>query len=479
MHTRSPLLSVLPRGGTAHRVLSFSRRILLVLAFAGLAALLVFLVGGRRLPVAGPAYLLYWLHDRLFLTIKGYFYTLNFPWSLVWWGIATAFFAAWLASVIGNFLVERSLLRYLYLRWAKFLVYRPQLHRFIVAPSRWLRLEPRLLLAYVERERERVLRTLSSQESVSPADHGTLGSLTKLWSDLYLATHRTAVDQLTVCVRLAEALAMARVYSDTLTALNLVSHIARITVPVITDNVEGQSLSLVIEDGLFLPQSLALGLLCMALRGENGNAKLLPDAEPLRSMVAQASSTGWLAGSTDARRGQLEEISMTLESLVRQERVRTEQATVLLELLRKNGLVAMGDRAALVGELGLWVAILAAVEFRMPFSALAYVEAVDMVGWILECLPDNWSGPSSDLAAGISNCLSQLSTLTRGLPRPFHFELCARLAREAKRQEQRLWTESFDQDIASLGREAGWLSELRLDLLEQAVGPGEASEDAQ
>ena len=431
------------------------------------------------LPRAVPCYLLYWLHDRLFRTIMGFLYTLNFPWSLVWWGSATAFFVAWLASVIGNFLVERSLLRDLYLRWAKLLVYRPHLHRFIVAPSRWLRLEPRLLLAYVERERASVLRTVSSQESVSPADCGTLGSLTTLWSDLYLATHRTAIDQLTVCVRLAEAFAMARVCSDTLTAHNLVGYIARITAPIITDHVAGQSLLTVMKDGLFLPRSLALSLLCMVVRGEPDSDKLLPAEGPLRSMVAQLSSGGRLADSTDARRGQLEEISMSLESLIRQERVRTEQATVLLGLLRRNDLVAARDSAALVGELGLWVAILAAVEFHMPFSALAYLEAVDMLGWVLECLPDSWPVPSSELAEGISSGVNQLSALTHGLPRPLHFELCARLAREAKVLDQRLWTESFDQDVAPLGWGARWLSELRLDLLEQAVGPGEASEDAQ
>lgn len=320
---------------------------------------------------------------------------------------------------------------------------------------------------------------LSSQESVSAANYGKLGSLTTLWSDLYLATHRTAVDQLTVCVRLAEAFAIARVCSDTLTARNLVGHIARITVPIITDHVAGQSLLAVMEDGLFLPRSLALGLLCMVLRGETGSDKLLPAEGPFRSIVEQLPSDGRLADSIDARRSQLEEISMTLESLIRQERVRTEQATVLLELLRRNGLVAAGDSAALVGELGLWMAILAAVEFRMPSSALAYLEAVDMLGWVLECLPGNWSVSSSELAEGISSGVNQLSALTHGLPRPLHFELCARLVREAKLLDQRLWTESFGQDVAPMGRGAGWLSELRLDLLEQAVGPREVLEDKQ
>src|SRR5262249_22077239 len=58
-------------------------------------------------PKRGPGFILYWLHDVVYLPFVGYAWTLYFPTSLVWWVLASFLFVIFLAT----FLTGASVIR--------------------------------------------------------------------------------------------------------------------------------------------------------------------------------------------------------------------------------------------------------------------------------------------------------------------------------------------------------------------------------
>lgn len=88
----------------------FWTRLVLVLGIGFLLGLFWFTLRSRILPreIGLP---FYELHDFVLLRIIGYTFTLFFPWSLIWWGVAAVMLTIWLISFVRN----RSLLRPFYL----------------------------------------------------------------------------------------------------------------------------------------------------------------------------------------------------------------------------------------------------------------------------------------------------------------------------------------------------------------------------
>lgn len=102
---RSPFLKALPSGLATLSGQVLARR---WGWFAGVVlalGLLVTAVSRRAFAVDGPMRWLYWLHDHLFLPIKGFTWSLLYPYSLLWWGLLAIALAWFAVSYLG---VRRS-----------------------------------------------------------------------------------------------------------------------------------------------------------------------------------------------------------------------------------------------------------------------------------------------------------------------------------------------------------------------------------
>ncbi len=93
---RSFLLKAMPvRISSAKRKLSQAKRFILVCGLAAFFIIPIFIIVTRILPKDGAGRLFYWLHDALYLPIKGYTYTWFYPFSLSWWGPIAIIILVW------------------------------------------------------------------------------------------------------------------------------------------------------------------------------------------------------------------------------------------------------------------------------------------------------------------------------------------------------------------------------------------------
>ncbi len=133
-----------------------ARRWLVTLGLS--AALVLLMVGTRRhwFDETGVGYVAYWLHDRLYLPLKGYLWTWGFPQSLVVWLVILLL----LGVALAGFLSRRPLLRGAHGLAARYLLANPVGRRMI---DQWHRLtvrtrfRPHQLELLAEQARQMVL----------------------------------------------------------------------------------------------------------------------------------------------------------------------------------------------------------------------------------------------------------------------------------------------------------------------------------
>lgn len=82
----TPGRSTLRRGMLQHqaRKRPWGKRYAIAAGIVGFVLLIIYLIQYRVLPSTGPLSALYWLHDILWLTLRGHLWTAIFPYSLVW-----------------------------------------------------------------------------------------------------------------------------------------------------------------------------------------------------------------------------------------------------------------------------------------------------------------------------------------------------------------------------------------------------------
>ena len=85
MDFRSPYLSTIPRRKDALPFQEIGIRLMMTIAFFMVLFALGSVIVSGLLPGSGLG--LYWLHDHVFLPVKGVSFTQFYPWSLLWWGI--------------------------------------------------------------------------------------------------------------------------------------------------------------------------------------------------------------------------------------------------------------------------------------------------------------------------------------------------------------------------------------------------------
>ncbi len=84
---RSRWLAPIPPTEIDQRLTQWLRRIILATVFLTILALLIFSIRLKWWPQSGLGFLLYWLHDQVYLVLKGYLWTLIAPWGILLWGM--------------------------------------------------------------------------------------------------------------------------------------------------------------------------------------------------------------------------------------------------------------------------------------------------------------------------------------------------------------------------------------------------------
>lgn len=211
---RSPYLRAVSRATRTARAFSFVRQVLPRAIVLAAVLILLSLLLTRRLPVGGPAYILYWTYDTLFLPAKSYAFTRHYPFSLIWWGVIVTLSLLWLASQVSRLLSDRSAAQMAYLSWGRWFVAQRHLRRPIVGLSRRLRLDPRLLEALVTRERESAFQKLWGTAPGTSMSGARLATLSVLWADLQNLHHPTPILRLQTCTVLLDALTAVTLYRE-------------------------------------------------------------------------------------------------------------------------------------------------------------------------------------------------------------------------------------------------------------------------
>lgn len=155
--------------------------LLIILGF--FVALPIFIIVTRALPKEGIGQVFYWIHDHVFLPIKGYTYTLFYPYSISWWGMFLTVLVVWVIA----YLLMTSFTKDPHIYVLRRVVRRNVRHRILVKTSKWLkkwRLHPVLLRAVANMERKIALNSLAAVP-LTDVDEGMCKRVVRL-TQLYI-----------------------------------------------------------------------------------------------------------------------------------------------------------------------------------------------------------------------------------------------------------------------------------------------------
>jgi hypothetical protein len=169
LDSRSPLLASAPPPERRHNLgLRIGWRALALAAMTVLGMAIALMLKRTSLRPGGPGHPLLWAHDHLYLPLKGYLFTMGYPWSLTWWLTLILLLALGLVG----FVLVRPLTRRLHIRLVRLSLRssrtRRLLRRWCHKPKLgWLsfdRLGTGLITAVVEHDRESAIAALDTEE---------------------------------------------------------------------------------------------------------------------------------------------------------------------------------------------------------------------------------------------------------------------------------------------------------------------------
>lgn len=106
-------------------------------------------------------YVLYWLHDEIYLLIKGYTYTWGYPYSLLWWLTGLVLSGYWLLT----YLTDIPLLRAFHIKIIRFCLYHNVLRGVLKTWIKWVKpsfFRATLLEKFVEHEQKQCLHVVDT-----------------------------------------------------------------------------------------------------------------------------------------------------------------------------------------------------------------------------------------------------------------------------------------------------------------------------
>jgi len=486
----SSLLKPLPPPAKPDRTAGkMTKRFIIVAVLAAVIGIPAFVVITRILPEDGVGYVFYWLHDNVYLPIKGYGFTQYFPYSISWWGMAATVGFFWLLG----YLTRTSVLKEAHIFWLRKILRRTNRHRLLITASHLLekiKLKPRLLHQTATMERKLAFLRLTSL----PLDNTTednerlvekfaaqLTHLTLLNLNLHLRPHHprpqkkkkeekketgkeiskeTAAD---VSHNIDPNLEAAHYWHQAY--LYIRAHLSRHPgnkklqqlVTLLANQVElflspilelkdPEQLKLTAEKtGRFDLHAAALDLYYLASFHNPKIADVLvpPPGDPAQSAVHH------LAASVNRHQSALETVIRQLENNV-----------VDLEHLFPPDQEVHHHIAAVSRT-----ALLTALDFSMltanPSVAAAYIETHEILDFTLNCLH-----PESPIVDELYPVYQLLQ-----LPEPSHYRLCAALMETDISLYEQIWQQSILKESETILPSDFQLSRTRIRQLTQAAGP--------
>lgn len=462
---KSPFLAALSLKKTNRFVRIFVRATLLALLVIPVLVWLI-LVIFQPLDKHGLGYWPYWLHDYIFLPLKGYTYTLYYPNSLAWWGFIAIVVIVWLAS----FLSDTSFIQPPHVRLLRRLVGQEICHGALLLIPRLLRyhwFEPRLLIAVTEHERILALHKLNEALPTS-TECARLAHLTYLLMELQLLPRPSLFGRMAAAVYWQQTWLALRRHSCPQKAiatmagrLNTLLHSISMT----------QSDATLTRSIPFEPGVISRDLIWLTrLTNANLNGSTRHPSIGIQSSAERLYILSRLADSIQRRQSILNRVRYQLERLVLAPSTDLQSLEPITEV---QGLPAL-DEAVLrmLGQLSVGIALdLALHDITALPLALSYLDSLEALSLVLECAGSEVLVLGTDLT-------SRLSALLANVPSQADYELSASLASIGLTKYQEAWRKSLqpNQDLIS---EADFnLAETRVASLAQAAGPTISGEEA-
>lgn len=462
MTFRSPLLQSYPTHEDPQRLEQMRRRGFWVSVLGFLIGIPTAMVWLRLPPKDGWGYWLYWLHDTLFLTVKGYSYTHFYPYSMLCWLLASLLLLFWLTF----FLTNQSLLRPLHL----FLLYHLLAVDFMRGPMlasvRYLtrfRILPGLLEVVADHRRtcllDRLIATPNSTETARELATITLFQLELLalpggGDDSHAVRAALAFEEVFLPLR-------ASLGGEGRQLLSLLARQLRALAPKLNACQGLPALqALDPDEQCFSPTAFCLDLLYLACLGDAAVAKSLPHSPRTDLPVADLEhlAARRLAETSNLRRAALDQLRFSLEG--RHLHFRHGTGSGFSGPLSQPEASELG----LWGRLGLGLAVDCAWLDREPGGALTYFDSIEALRLAL-ALPSVESEPEQGGHHRI------LHPLLGRLPLRRHYRQCSQLAKTVLDQRKTLWKQShLDRDGYLLASDFD-MEQDRIWDLTQAHGP--------
>ena len=158
-------------------------------------------------------YVLYWLHDEIYLLIKGYTYTWAYPYSLLWWLTGLVLSAYWLFS----YLTDIPWLRAFHIKIIRFFLFHNVLRGVL---KTWIKLvkpsffRAKLLEIFVELEQKRCLQLVDTAVTPNKDELQKLAITTFFKVDISLFSPRAPGIEQKLISDLINTLIRLYLYSD-------------------------------------------------------------------------------------------------------------------------------------------------------------------------------------------------------------------------------------------------------------------------
>lgn len=461
-----------PMPGTAKPNLSrIPVRILLITILGLLVAVPWIIIAARLLPPDGAGYVFYWVHDHIYLPVRGYTFTLFYPYSISWWGMAATVFIAWLVG----YLLLVSFIKNPHVSLLRSVVRRDSGHRFLIKTAGWLkrrRLEPVMLREVTALERIQSLNRLVS--APFPGDTNVellvrrLVRLTGMHINLITSPPASMEARLQAVWLWHQAFlhVLVRFHlqpgnKDIQSSLQQISGLVTQVVKPLFDYNEPGLLKEVEEHSAgFDIASMCIDLLTLGAIHTPGLAEKLwgiPESTASSAAVARRAAARRLAASVAQRQSIINEVRALLEK----GNPGSDHLEQFIPSADEEDEDAEAERKTILSatsRMGLSTALALAVLMDDVSMGLAYMDSVETLDFAFNGLM-----PGNPAISAVEPLIQP--------PEPGHYRLCARLAELEIDTLVEQWQQPLTDPDSPIKTEDIDLARSRVRMLDQAAGP--------
>ena len=461
-------------------------RILIILFISAFIVVPAFIIITRALPKEGIGSVFYWIHDYIFLPVKGYTYTLFYPYSLGWWGpILTALFL-WLIA----YLTMVSFIKDPHVYVLRKVIHRnpKKRHGILIKTGAWLKkrkMEPILLIQITNMERKKTLNRLANL-ALTQMDETLLTQaihLTQLHIQLMTLppvkaareTHLEALVYWHQAYLQADIRCQKNPPSPQLKELlsRLAEQIETLVLPLL--NYKNETLlkeALKQRAGFDIP-TLLVDLLYLASLNNNSLAVLLAGT-PTTGEAIKRLVVARLSASSQERQAVLDETRCRLEKFLEQKTgpYSTGSSETFEPIIHDNIDVRLqvdpnyaGTILPVLGDLALSIVLHLSALVESVSIGLGYIDSLETYDFVFNCLDIEETGEPE------SPYFTALQSLNRQ-PTPADYRWCAHLSGLALDEYENLWKQSILKEDGTIRPGDIELAKARIHSMIHSAGPG-------